>query len=83
MSGYTSMHLATPKTSNVRTILLMRQLFGYEVGLSGYTMGVGAAVALMVQQCSKSTAAVSCASSMGNIPNSLLDDVALISPTGL
>ena len=41
----TSTYPATPDNSNILTIPHMRDLFGYQVGLSDHTMGVGVAVA--------------------------------------
>jgi N-acetylneuraminate synthase len=41
----TSTYPATPRDTNIRTILHLRELFGTEVGLSDHTMGVGVAVA--------------------------------------
>ncbi|OWA36195.1 pseudaminic acid synthase [Saccharibacillus sp. O16] len=44
----TSTYPASPENTNLATIPHMRDLFGYEVGLSDHTMGVGAAVASTV-----------------------------------
>jgi pseudaminic acid synthase len=41
----TSSYPATPASSNLATIPMLRELFGCEVGLSDHTMGIGAAVA--------------------------------------
>ncbi len=41
----TSSYPATPEHSNIRTIPLIRQAFGCEVGLSDHTLGVGVSVA--------------------------------------
>lgn len=41
----TSTYPATTEDTNLQTIPHMRELFGYEVGLSDHTLGVGAAVA--------------------------------------
>jgi N-acetylneuraminate synthase len=41
----TSSYPATPEHSNVRSIPLMREMFGCEVGLSDHTLGAGVAVA--------------------------------------
>ncbi|MCP9861500.1 MULTISPECIES: pseudaminic acid synthase [unclassified Cyanobium] len=41
----TSTYPASPNNTNIRTIPHLRELFGCEVGLSDYTMGVGVAVA--------------------------------------
>lgn len=41
----TSTYPASPENTNVLTIPHLRELFGYEVGLSDHTMGVGVAVA--------------------------------------
>ena len=41
----TSSYPASPASSNLLTIPLLRELFGCEVGLSDHTMGIGAAVA--------------------------------------
>lgn len=41
----TSTYPATPKSSNLRTIPHLRELFGVQVGLSDHTAGVGVAVA--------------------------------------
>lgn len=41
----TSTYPASPENSHLRTIPVLREMFGCEVGLSDHTMGVGAAVA--------------------------------------
>lgn len=41
----TSSYPASPKSSNIRTIPHMMDLFGTQVGLSDHTMGIGAAIA--------------------------------------
>jgi N-acetylneuraminate synthase len=41
----TSTYPATPENTNLRTIPVMRETFGCEVGLSDHTMGCGVAVA--------------------------------------
>lgn len=41
----TSTYPATPENTHLRTIPVMRQTFGCEVGLSDHTMGVGASIA--------------------------------------
>lgn len=41
----TSTYPASPENTNILTIPHMRDLFGYEVGLSDHTMGIGAAIA--------------------------------------
>jgi len=41
----TSSYPASPEHSNIRTIPLMREAFGCEVGLSDHTLGIGVAVA--------------------------------------
>ena len=41
----TSTYPATPENTNILTIPHMRELFGYQVGLSDHTMGIGVAVA--------------------------------------
>lgn len=41
----TSSYPASPKESNLRTIPVIRDTFGVQVGLSDHTMGIGAAVA--------------------------------------
>lgn len=41
----TSTYPASPENSNLRTIPLMRDTFGCEIGLSDHTLGIGAAVA--------------------------------------
>lgn len=41
----TSSYPASPEHSNIRTIPLMRDAFGCEVGLSDHTLGIGVAVA--------------------------------------
>jgi pseudaminic acid synthase len=41
----TSSYPASPEHSNIRTIPLLRQAFGCEVGLSDHTLGIGVAVA--------------------------------------
>lgn len=41
----TSSYPANPEDSNLRTIPMMREAFGCEVGLSDHTLGIGAAVA--------------------------------------
>jgi N-acetylneuraminate synthase len=41
----TSSYPATPEHSNIRSIPLVRDVFGCEVGLSDHTLGVGVAVA--------------------------------------
>lgn len=41
----TSTYPATPENSHLRTIPVLKQAFGCEVGLSDHTLGVGAAVA--------------------------------------
>ena len=41
----TSTYPATPENTNILTIPHLRELFGFEVGLSDHTMGIGVAVA--------------------------------------
>jgi pseudaminic acid synthase len=41
----TSTYPSTPENTNLRSIPVMREVFGCEVGLSDHTMGLGAAVA--------------------------------------
>lgn len=41
----TSTYPASPENTNLRTIPVLREMFGCEVGLSDHTMGVGVAVA--------------------------------------
>lgn len=41
----TNTYPATPDNTNIMTIPHLRELFGYEVGLSGHTMGAGVSVA--------------------------------------
>jgi pseudaminic acid synthase len=41
----TSTYPASPENTNIRTIPHLRHLFGYEVGLSDHTMGLGVAIA--------------------------------------
>jgi sialic acid synthase SpsE len=47
----TSTYPATPENSNILTIPYMRELFGCEVGLSDYTLGIGAAVVAVAVCC--------------------------------
>ncbi|MEX6724542.1 pseudaminic acid synthase [Parapedomonas caeni] len=44
----TSTYPATPENTNIRTIPVLREAFGVEVGLSDHTMGCGVAVASVV-----------------------------------